>query len=298
MKHIKIYEDFINESAINESAIFDEKDKQFLCNSGERMSASQFLKMARSSTEIKSMANSSFNITKGVEAVKFLDKNLPVPIEVAVYRSEWNYGGNLFVHIGVKGLGFSTYSDAPLDYNSGSSTSGPSYSVGPYFNGLWVPEVSNSPIESGTYYGSYKAISNHQGMLEDIVKIFNAYEKRYGYKFNVNQAKKDIKERQRVKETFKAAEPKLSKILNDLSPIARKLGISIGYPYLKDGAKELRMKVDEPREYRHPDEYGGDTTSNKEYAKYENLMSKMHTELDKIAKKIGYELSIAADWGY
>lgn len=293
MGHIKLYEQFVNESAI-----LDAKDKQFLCNSGERMSASQFLRMAKSSTEIKSMANGSFNITKGVEAVKFLDKNLPVPIEVAVYRSEWNYGGNLYIHVGVKGLGFSAYSDAPLDYNSGNSTSGPQFAVGPYFSGLWVPEVSNNPIEGGTYYGSYKAISNHQGMLEDIVKIFDAYEKKYGYKFNVNQAKKDIKERQRVKETFKGAESKLSNIFNDLSPIARKLGIRVSFPYLKDGEKELRMKVDEPREYRHPDEYGGDTTSSKEYSKYENLMSKMHTELDKIAKKIGYQLSIAADWSY
>ena len=83
-----------------------------------------------------------------------------------------------------------------------------------------------------------------------------------------------------------------------MKDIARKLGIDTRQPTLVMKHGEVRMKIDEPRQYRHPDEYGSDATMSKEYTKFEKLQSKIIDALQKFTDKHGLELSVAADWSY
>ena len=293
MKKVGIFEQFVNEKYI-----FDKINNEPLFDSEEKMSASDFLKRIKKSPEAKEALQKNLNFGEGIQAVKFLKKALPVRLEVRVYRSEWNYGGNLVLSIGVAGMGTATYKDAPLSYSSGNSTSGPSYSVGHYFEGLPHPADENRPTKSYVTYGSYKAISNHQGMLEDIVALFKAYEAKHGAPFNPREAKKISKKRAAIESQFKTLSDKVSKDYYAMKDVARKLGIDTRQPQLVMKHNELRMKIDEPREYRHPDEYSSDATMSKDYSKFERLQAKIITKLEKFALKHGLELSVAADWSY
>lgn len=294
MKKVGLYEQFVNEKFI-----FDKINNEPLFDSEETMSASDFLKRIKNSPEAKEALKRNTNYGEGIQAVKFLKKALPVRLEVRVYRSEWNYGGNLVVRIGVVGMGTSTYRDAPLSYSSGDSTRTPSYSVGHYFEGLPHPgSDKGKPIESYVTYGSYKSISNHQGMLDDIVAIFKAYEAKHGAPFNPREAKKIAKKRAAIESQFKTLSDKVSKDYYAMKDIARKLGIDTRQPQLVMKHNELRMKIDEPRQYRHPDEYSTDATMSKDYSKFERLQSKIIGKLQKFADKHGIELSVAANWSY
>jgi hypothetical protein len=77
---------------------------------------------------------------------------------------------------------------------------------------------------------------------------------------------------------------------------ASKLRIEVRSPYLDLKNREVRMRIDEPREYRHENEYGGNTTSSKEYSKFSTFQGRIMDQLEKFAKKYNLRLSVAASW--
>ena len=289
MINIPQFEDFLNEDML-----YADKTNKPLFNSMEPMSPAIFLKVVKG---IPDLTYSSSNFSKGVEAVKFLSKNLKVPLDVCVYRSAWNYGGNLVVLIGVKGMSRATYADGPFQYCSADSTRTPSYQFGHYFDGIRHPD--GDMLETGSVvYGTYKAISKHDEVLQDIVKIFDAYEQKNGEYFNPRTAKKIIAERLKIENDWKKSKAKISPIFDEMWNYAKKLGITCNEPRLVLAHKEVRMRIDEPRQYRHENEYGGDTTSSKEYQKYSELSSKIYDLMETFAKKWNLKVSIAASWSY
>jgi hypothetical protein len=76
MINIPIFEDFINEDMLYT------KDKKPLFNSMEPMSPANFLKAIKGTPEGN---ETNTNFGKGIEAVKYLSKNLKVPLDVYVY---------------------------------------------------------------------------------------------------------------------------------------------------------------------------------------------------------------------
>lgn len=294
MQRVKLFEQYLNENLI-----FDKINNQPLFKEGEVMTASKFLSIIKKSPEAKEAIKSNRNFGEGIQAVKYLKSALPVRIEVSVYRSAWNYGGNLVLTIGVAGMGTETYSDAPFKYRSGANTTTPSYSVGHYFEGLPHPAADGyKPVEANVTYGNSKSISNHQGMIEDIVGIFKAYEQKHGEPFDPRKAKQLAKQRAAIKKQFSTLEDRISKDYYAMRDVARKLGISTLMPNLVLKHKEIRMKIDEPRQYRHPDEYATDATMSKDFAKYEKLQGKIVDKLQKFADKHNLEVSVAAGWSY
>jgi hypothetical protein len=288
MKNFPDYNDFLNETLV-----FDEVSKIQIFNSDELLSPNEFFAKVKKSIEASRAVNGSSNFGKGIQAVKFLKDNLPVPLEIQVYRSKWNYGGNLCLNIGVKGMGKS-----PFYYHSGNSTETQSYSFGKYFDGL-VVDGFKEPIQSMVRYGSYKSISHHDEMLQDIVNVFKAYESKFGKPFSVATAMKLEKESEKIKTVFKSTESKINPLYNELSSVANKLGISVGYPFLSEKNREIRFKINEPRMYRHPDEYGEraeKALSSKEYTNFEKLVNKIHDILEKTGKQIGYSVDVSARW--
>jgi hypothetical protein len=290
MINIPLFENFLNEDVI-----YAKGSNKPLFNSMEPMSPANFLKAIKGTPE-GNETNSNF--AKGVEAVKFLSKNLKVPIDVYVYRSDWNYGGTLVVVIAIKGMSRATYADGPFQYSCGDGTRGPSYQFGYYFDGIRHPENGNMLETGSVTYGTYKSISKHNEVLQDIVGIFDAYEKKNGEYFNPRTAKKIIAERLKIENDWKKVKEKISPIFSEMWNHAKKLGITCNEPRLVLAHKEVRMRVDEPRQYRHENEYGGDTTSSKDYQKYSELSAKIYDLMESFAKKWNLEVSIAANWSY
>jgi hypothetical protein len=126
----------------------------------------------------------------------------------------------------------------------------------------------------------------------------NAYEKKNGEYFNPKTAKKIIAERLKIETDWKKVKEKISPIFDEMWNNAKKLGITCNEPRLELKHKEVRMRIDEPRQYRHENEYGGDTTSSKEYQRYSMLSSKIHDLMETFAKKWNLKVSIAASWSY
>jgi Skp family chaperone for outer membrane proteins len=136
-------------------------------------------------------------------------------------------------------------------------------------------------------------------MLQDIVNVFKAYESKFGKPFSVATAMKLEKESEKIKTVFKSTESKINPLYNELSSVANKLGISVGYPFLSEKNREIRFKINEPRMYRHPDEYGEraeKALSSKEYTNFEKLVNKIHDILEKTGKQIGYSVDVSASW--
>ena len=293
MKRVKLFEQFISEEFI-----VDKISQQPLFDQNEKMSPNDFLKRIKKSPEAQEALKNNLNFGKGIEAVKFLSKKLPIKLDVTVYRSAWNYGGNLVVQIRIAGMD-STYSGAPFLYSSGNSTTSPSYSMGRHFEGIPHPGSNiGKLIQSGVLYGSYESSSNHQGVLEDIVAIFKAYEAKHGIPFSVKNAIKVQMRKDKVNNQFNALKEKLKRDYYTMKEIAGKLGISTREPQLVLKHNEIRMMIDEPRRYRHPDEYDSDATTSKEYSQFERLQSKIIDKLEQFARKNGLELSVAASWSY
>ena len=286
MINIPKFEDFINEDML-----YAKGSNKPLFNSMEPMSPANFLKAIKGIDE----GGPNSNFGKGIEAVKYLSKNLKVPIDVYVYRSEWNYGGNLVVVIAVKGMSRSTYADGPFQFSSGNGTTNPQYSFGHYFDG--IRDRDGDMLKTGNVvYGGYKSISKFPEVLQDIVYIFDEYEKKMGAYFNPRQAQKLANDRKRIEDDFRKLSAKIDPLYSEMRTYASKLRIEVRSPYLDLKNREVRMRIDEPREYRHENEYGGNTTSSKEYSKFSTFQGRIMDQLEKFAKKYNLRLSVAASW--
>lgn len=104
---------------------------------------------------------------------------------------------------------------------------------------------------------------------------------------------------ERWKKIKARVEPRLSKFRN----VTRKLGIKTRDPIMQRANKEIFWQIEEPREYRHPDEYGDDgygdsPLQSKDYQMFQKLEDQLSTVYEKFAKKIGYKLVIAGSKSY
>ena len=280
--------------------VYDQYTKQPLFQSMKAYTPSEFIKIMRKSTEGKKPKGSS-NFLKGMYALKRLRKELPIRLVVKAYRSAWNYGDNLCLVISSKDIDEPTYSGGVFKFNSGNSTRTPDYMLGDYFSGLRIPG-RNEPLETGNVgYGSYKSISNIEGVVDDIVNVFKAYEQKYGKPFNAKDAKKFLANKNKIWNDWNKMKPKLEKLYYSTKELARKVNseIEMSFPKLSVKDREVGFRHDEPRELRHPDEYGEyveKMMSTKQYYKYQENIAKIDTMLEKFAKKHNLEYIHATSW--
>ncbi|MCP4520962.1 MAG: hypothetical protein GY827_04590 [Cytophagales bacterium] len=239
------------------------------------------------------------NAKNGLDAVKFLSKQLPVKIAVSVHRSSWNYGGNFVVTIRAMDKGKSMYifNGGPLEYVSGDSTTTPEYKMSKSFDGLFTPEHKRG-FDSSYTHGSFKSIQKHDTVLQDIVDVFDAYEKKYGKKYSTKEASKEHARNQKIEKMFRIQSEKASDWITKAKQSIKKIvpEVKIFSPSINMGKKRIKLRWDEPRKLRHPDEYGNmDYVFNsKEYANYQKYMEKAITIIEKFADKYDLEVDISA----
>jgi hypothetical protein len=222
-------------------------------------------------------------------------------MKAKVYRSAWNYGGNLTVTIE---LGGKSYNQTIFKFDSANSTRQPSYSFTTMFNGTIKPSDPGKPQRDfgmGTIHGTYQSISQFDKFMEDIVGIFNDFERVHGKPFDVKTALAEFKAQDKIRKEWAKLEPKIDKQYAIAKENARKVSrwIELRSPRLSIADKAVYYKTDEPRELRHPDEYGDSADSmmsSKEYTKYENAQAKISDLIEPFCKKHGFEFVWAASW--
>ena len=151
----------------------------------------------------------------------------------------------------------------------------------------------------GVIHGSYQSISNFDKFMDDVVHVFNDYERVNGEPFSFKSAMKAFKEKAKLRQAWKKIEPKVEKEYYAAKENARKVSrwIEMRMPRFDADKKTVYFKHDEPREFRHPDEYGEvPEMETKEYAKYEKHIANVSNILDKFCAKFGVELVWAASW--
>lgn len=288
---------------INESDVFDAETRELLFADNTEYTLRQFIKIAKKSVEGKKMYKGNYNFGKGILMAEYLRKNMPGGLankmKATVYRSAWNYGGNLEVTIRLKA------GDKDIFYfNSANSTRQPRYSFSEMFNGTIKPSDPGNPERDfgmGVVHGSYQSISNFDKFMEDVIGVFVDFERVNGEPFDLKGAIANEKARKKVVAAWRKIEPKVEKQYDIAKENSRKAHreIKIRMPYIRSAEKRIYYKTDEPRELRHPDEYGDyadKILSSKEYTKYENAQAKISDIIEPFCKKYGYEFVWAASW--
>ena len=286
------------------TTLLDKQTREPLFQQGEPYTLRQFIKIAKKSAEGKHAYKGDYNFGKGIKLAEYLRKNIPgiaKSMKAMVYRSAWNYGENLTVTIE---LGGKSYNQTIFKFNSANSTRQPTYSFATMFNGTIKPSDPGKPVREfgmGTVHGSYQSISNFDKFMSDIVGIFNDYERLYGKPFDVKSALAEFKRNDKIRAAWSKLEPKIEKQYAIAKENAKKVSgwIELRSPRLSIADKTVYYKTDEPRELRHPDEYGDSADrmmSTKEYTKYENAQAKISDLIEPFCKKFGLEFVWAASW--
>jgi hypothetical protein len=153
----------------------------------------------------------------------------------------------------------------------------------------------------GVVHGSYQSISNFDEFMSDIVGVFVDFERVNGVPFDLKGAIAAEKIRVKAVAAWRKIEPKVEKQYDIAKEAARNAHrqINIRMPYIRSAEKRVYYKTDEPRELRHPDEYGDrayDIIDGKDYAKYEAAQAKISDLIEAFCKKHGYEFVWAASW--
>jgi hypothetical protein len=289
---------------INESDVYDEQTRELLFSDDTEYTLRQFIKIAKKSAEGKEQYKRQSNFGKGILMAEYLRKNMPGGLankmKARVYRNAWNYGGNLQVVIELRA------GDQKIFYfSSADSTKQPRYSFSELFNGTIKPSDPGKPIYKdwgmGIVHGSYQSISNFNEFMSDIVGVFVDFERVKGEPFDLKGAIANEKARKKVVAAWRKLEPKVEKQYDIAKENSRKAHreINIRMPYIRSAEKKVYYKTDEPRELRHPDEYGDyadKILSSKEYTKYENAQAKISDMIEDFCKKHGYRFVWAASW--
>ena len=286
------------------TTLLDKHTREPLFQQGEPYTLRQFIKIAKKSAEGKEAYKGSYNFGKGIKLAEYLRKNIPAiakSMKATVYRSAWNYGENLTVKIE---LGGKSYNQTIFKFDSANSTRQPTYSFSTMFNGAIKPSDPGSPVRDfgmGVIHGSYQSISNFDKFMSDVVGIFNDFERLHGRPFDMKTALAEFKANDKIRAAWSKLEPKIDKQYAIAKENAKKVSgwIELRSPRLSIADKTVYYKTDEPRELRHPDEYGDSADrmmSMKEYTKYENAQAKISDLIEPFCKKFGLEFVWAASW--
>ena len=86
------------------SQVTDKENNEVIFDDEASYSLRQFIKIAKKSPEGKKQYTGSYNFGKGIKLAEVLRKELPqYKFQCRVYRTAWNYGGNLIVSIELRG---------------------------------------------------------------------------------------------------------------------------------------------------------------------------------------------------
>ena len=220
--------------------LLDAETREPLFQQGEPYTLRQFIKIAKKSAEGKKAYKGDYNFGKGIKLAEYLRKNIPgiaKSMKAMVYRSAWNYGENLTVTIE---LGGKSYNQRIFSFNSANSTRQPTYSFAEMFNGAIKPSSPGKPVRDfgfGTIHGSYQSISQFDKFMEDVVGIFNDFERVHGRPFDVKTALDQFKKEDKIRKEWAKLEPKIDKQYAIAKENARKVSrwIELRAPRLNMG---------------------------------------------------------------
>ena len=291
----------VNLKHINETKVLDKETEDEIFDSETYYTISKVLAIARKSKECKEQYKRKSNFGNGLQMAERLKKEFPkIQFKCRVYRSEWNYGGNLCLSIELRGK---SWKHEVFKFQSNNSTRRPNYSFAKLFNG--TKKISTGEVEDewgmGIVHGSYQSISNFDKFMDDVVGIFKDYKRVNGVEFDMKTILAGFKAGDKILAEWTRLKPRIEKQYDVAKASARKAHrrIELRMPYIRTAEKKVYYKTDEPRELRHPDEYGQsayDIIDGRDYAKYEAAQAKISDIIEKFCKKHNFEFVWAANW--
>ena len=287
--------------SINESAVLDKETDDEIFDSETYYTISKVLAISRKSKECKEAYKRGSNFGNGLQMAERLKKEFPkIQFRCRVYRSEWNYGGNLCLAIDLRGK---SWKHEVFKFSSNNSTRRPNYSFAKLFNG--TKKVSTNEVEDewgmGIVHGSYQSISSFDKFMDDVVGVFKDYKRVNGVEFDMKTILADFKANDKILAEWTRLKPRIEKQYDTAKESGRKAHrrIELRMPYIRTAEKKVYYKTDEPRELRHPDEYGESAYNiidGKDYAKYEAAQAKVSDMIENFCKKHKFEFVWAASW--
>ncbi len=230
------------------------------------------------------------------ELVTLLHKKYGWDFEVEFYRTAWNYGGHISPSYRLKGPWESR--KAPITINSGRAGGSGGVQFMGVLDGL---DISGSgfrgdKIESGTHYSwSINAASEFAEFFAIISGSFDrAYNLPMTAKNMVSLGKGFIKLRKAWMKIWGTG-GKLDKAWDEFGALRPRKNFGITYSAPSLYPKYVKWYIDLPREFRHPDEYGGQDNWSDEKWEMDAAQEKVSSIITNFCRKHGIDDWISAD---
>ena len=230
------------------------------------------------------------------ELVVFLHKKYKWDFEVDFYRASWNYGGHISPTYSLKGPWESR--KAPIRIDTGQAGRSGGLTFGGILDGLDISESGfrGDNLETGTHY-SWSIYAQKE--MEPFIEIIsNSFEKAYELPMNSRNMVSLGKSHAKLHKAWMkiwGTGGKLDKAYNEFSNLRprKNFGITYGRPELFP--KYVKWYIDLPREFRHPDEYGGQDNWSDEKWEVDGAQENVSSIISNFCNKHGIDDIINAD---
>ena len=310
MKYVKLFEDNnIYESKLNEGWKedhgYDSEGTTTIDGTPLKngMSIKQLIKLWKKDEKLEKKIGSSpdgslvnYYAKESYELATLLHKKYGWDFQVEFYRTAWNYGGHINPTYHLKGPWESRKS--PIIINTGRAGSNGGVQFGGILDGL---DISGSGyrsdiIESGTHYSwSIRAASE---MGEFFAIISGSFDRTYNLpmtaKNMVSLGKSFLKLRKAWMKIWGTG-GKLDKAYDKFTALRPRKNFGIYYSSPSLYPKYVKWYIDLPREFRHPDEYGGQDNWSDEKWEVDGAQEEVSSIISNFCRKHGIDDWISAD---
>ena len=230
------------------------------------------------------------------EMAAYLYNEYGFDFEVEFYRSAWNYGGHITPTYYLKGPWETR--KAPIQINTGRAGSTGSVSFYGILDGVDMTGAGyrSTRVEAGVHYSwQVYPVRDMSELFEIIYKSFQrTYDMEMTAKNMATLGKGFVKLRKAWMKIWGTG-GKLDKAYEKFTDLRPRKNFGIYYSSPSLYPKYVKWYIDLPREFRHPDEYGGQDNWSDEKWEMQAAEEKVSSIISNFCDKYGIDATITAD---
>tara|TARA_R110001592_G_scaffold62377_6_gene190888 strand:- start:3132 stop:5138 length:2007 start_codon:yes stop_codon:yes gene_type:complete len=230
------------------------------------------------------------------EMAVYLYNQYGFDFEVEFYRSSWNYGGHINPTYYLKGPWETR--KAPIQINTGRAGSTGSVSFHGILDGIGMEGAGyrSSKVEAGVHYSwQVYPVKDMSELFEIIYKSFErTFDMEMTAKNMVTLGKGFVKLRKAWMKIWGTG-GKLDKAYIEFADLRPRKNFGIYYSRPELFPKYVKWYIDLPREFRHPDEYGGQEHWSDKKWEVSAAEEKVSSIIFDFCNKHGIDATISAD---
>ena len=305
MKYIKLFEEHLLTEGWKEDHGYDSEGTTTIDGTAltSGMSIKKLIKLWNKDVKLEKKIGSkpdgslvNYYAKEAYELAVFLHKKYGWDFTVDFYRTAWNYGGHINPTYSLKGPWKSR--TAPIVINTGRAGSSGGVQFYGVMDGL---DISGSgyrgdKLEAGTHYSW--SINAKDEMSEFFAIITGGFDRMYNLPMtarNMVSLGKGYAKLRKAWMKIWGTGGKLDKAWDEFGALRPRKNFGITYSSPELFPKYVKWYIDLPREFRHPDEYGGQDNWSDEQWEVSAAEDKIASIISTFCNKHGINATITAD---